>query len=340
MKSLKDMLAGFNRGPTDLVGLDIGSSGTKAVRMRLTSGVPTVVAAGILPPVAAPTSEATYAPLTLPLRLRARYAAIAASAPGAVIKLLSFPGAFDERAESKLADSMGLDDPKGYRIGYKMLTEGHGRGESRVLAVAWQEAQACLAPQLLPTGIPAPYSLEVSGLATLTAFLHSLPEKERNSPTGLIDFGENTTTYALQNRGVLFLLRRFNFGSNMLLEKVQNSLGVDRETAQGIVSDGSFDISQSLNDVLDPLLKQFMVSRDFVERRENCRITKLYMAGSLARSRDAAEEIHAAMDVELETWNVLPGLTVARDAIPAELQGQEWRLAAAAGACLGAFEEA
>jgi Tfp pilus assembly PilM family ATPase len=180
--------------------------------------------------------------------------------------------------------------------------------------------------------------LEISGLATMTAFLNALPEKDRHSATGVIDFGDTVTTYALFNRGALALVRRFAFGTIALLEKVQSTLGVDRETAQGIVTDGSFDISQSLNDILEPLIKQFMVSRDFVERRENCRLTRMYISGGLSRSRDAVEDIRSSMDVELEPWSPFQGLTVAKDALPDELVGQEWRMAAATGACLGVLE--
>ena len=46
------------------------------------------------------------------------------------------------------------------------------------------------------------------------------------------------------------------------------------------------------------------------------------------------------MDVELDSWNPLERMTLAKDAIPPELVGQEWRLAAAVGACLGVLEEA
>lgn len=340
MKSFKEALAHLKHGPTDVVGVDVASSGIKAVRMRIHGDTVTVVAADVLPRVAngAPAGENTPA-LEIPGKLKARYAAMTFSAQGAIIKLLSFPGAFDERAEAKVTESMGLDDPSRYRVGYKIISEGHGRAESRILAVAHLEEEASRIPLLLPAGLPAPRSLEVSGLATMAAFLNSLPEKDRNGPVGIIDFGDTTTTYALFNRGLLALVRRFNFGTNGLLEKVQTSLGVDRETAQGIVTDGSFDISQSLTDILDPLIKQFMVSRDFVERRENCRIARLFTSGGLARSHDAVEEIRSSMDVELETWNPFDGLTVAKDAIPPELTGQEWRLAAAAGACLATFEE-
>ena len=120
---------------------------------------------------------------------------------------------------------------------------------------------------------------------------------------------------------------------------MQSTLGVDRETAQGIITDGSFDISQSISDIMESLIKQMIVSRDFVERRENCHVSQLFVTGGLARSQDAIEDVRSAMDVEVEFWNPFEGMSISKDAVPPELEGKEWRLAAATGACLGVFED-
>jgi Tfp pilus assembly PilM family ATPase len=332
MKALQELIDGFRRGPRDVVGIDIGSSAVKAVRLRSSGDGISVVATAILPPN---NGEA----LNLPSKVKARHAALTFTGPSAIVKLLSFPGQFDETAEGKVVDNMGLDDPDLYRISYKIISEGQARGEARVLTVAWPEEEAATAVDLLPLGLPAPFSYEISGLSTMTSFLSLADEKTLNSGLGIIDFGDTTTTYALFNRGLITLVRRFNFGTNHLLERVQSTLGVDRDTAQGIITDGSFDISQSISDILESLVKQMIVSRDFVERRENCRISSVYVAGGLARSQDAIEEISSSMEVDVHFWNPFEGMNVNKDAIPPELEGKEWRLAAAAGACLGVFED-
>ena len=332
MKTLQELIDGFRRGPRDVVGIDVGSSAVKAVRLRSHGDEVSVVATAILPPSNGSTLE-------LPAKLKARYAALTFTAQNAIIKLLSFPGQFDEGAEAKVVDNMGLHDPELYRISYKIVSEGQARGESRVLTVAWPEQEAAAAADLLPVGLPAPFSYEISGLATMPSFLGIAHEKTLNGALGILDFGDTTTTYALFNRGLITLVRRFNFGTNHLLERVQSTLGVDRETAQGIITDGSFDISQSISDIMESLIKQMIVSRDFVERRENCHVSQLFVTGGLARSQDAIEDVRSAMDVEVEFWNPFEGMSISKDAVPPELEGKEWRLAAATGACLGVFED-
>lgn len=342
MKSLRNMAGGWKKGPSDAVGLDIGATGIKAVRMQKRESGITVLAAEVLPHAGGGkdgSAEASSA-VNLPQRLRARYGCLAVTGEAAVIKLLTFPGAFDTKAEEKLVENLGIEDPAKYRIGYKVITEGSGRSESRVLTVAVPDGHARLAPELFPSGLPVPYSIEVAGLASMTTLLRSLEEKHKGEAVAAIDFGTGMSTFAIFNKGVLALVRRFSFGSTAVMDKVRERLGVDAETAQGILMDGSFDVSQHVAEVVEPLIKQIVVSRDFVERRENCRVAHVYLSGGLAACGGLLEELKSAIELDVDRWDPFAGLTLAPGALPEPLSGQRWRFAAAVGACLGCLEEA
>lgn len=341
MSSTKELLARFKGSPNDLVGVDISNTGIKAVRMHKTKDQSSVVAVDILPPVNIPDNLTSEVPLLeLPQRLKARYVSLAVPGDGATIKLLSFPGPFRDSSIQKVIESLGIEDLDKYRISYKVVTEGHGKSESRILAVALPETEASGAPKLFPIARPAPYSLEISGLASMTAFMNGPAVNASDAAIGAIDFGDNASTFTLFNKGVLALVRRFNIGTNNIVDQVQESLGVDRETAQGIITDGAFDISQSVSEVMEPLIKQLIVSRDFVERRENCSISKLYASGGITLSRDSLDEMRSSLGVEIDSWNPfdIESITIEPDAIPENLKGQEWRFSAALGACISTFE--
>lgn len=344
MADIKELLNRFKKGPADVVGVDVGESGIAFARMKKSNDGISLLAADMLPLPPELAQEPTDAvpevqAVVVPPKLKGKYACITVTGASSVIKLLSFPGHFDEAAEAKVVENMGLDNPDKYRISYKLVSEGHGRAEARVLTVALSELVAQAALKLFPVGIPAPLSLEISGLATLTAFLHSQEKKIAETAVGVVDFGSDVSTFGLFNKSHLAHIRRFNAGTNSILNKVQETLGVDMETAQGIISDGSFDISQTVSDVMEPLIKQLIVSRDFVERRENCQITKMYVSGGLVVSRDLMDEIKSSMGIELEVWNPFDGLTVTQGAVPENFAGQEWRFSAAVGACLSTFED-
>jgi len=343
LKQLREILQKLKRGPNDLVGVEIRARDLCAVRMRRGKNGTAVAGADIVPWTGVSSSEpGGYEPeatLSLPAPVNSRYAALAVQHRSAIVKILSFPGRFDPDAEERIPESMGLDQPADYRVSYKLIAEGHGKSEAQVLAVALPEPVATGTAALLPAGIPAPFSIEVAGLTAATAFLHGPGASHTGDAVGVLHFGQDVSLLSLFESGSLALVRVIELGTERVLSRVEASLGLDRETAEGLLSDGSFDISQPVSEVMDPLLKQLIVSRDFVERRKDCHITCLYATGGLVASRDVIEEIRAALGIEVKTWNPFDHLTLLPDAVPPALAGRGWEFAAAAGACLGAFEE-
>ncbi len=343
MKSPAEILQALKRGPTDVVGLDVGSGSVRAVRMRKNNDGLSVVGADIID-MPAPEGEtdetAPLPPLPFASHMNAHYASLAVDNGPAIIRLLTLPGKDDADLDDRVVDSMGLENPDDFRISYTLLSDGGGRNETRLVAVAYPDHLASAALGLLPTsGTPAPHSIEVSGLATMTAFLNGPVATREKDTLGLIDFGETSSLFAFLHRGTPVLIRKLDRGTNALLDKVEATLGVNRETAIGIISDGSFDISAAATEVMQPLIRQLVVSRDFVERRENCKVDAIYLAGGLAASRDTQNEVSSAIGVAVESWNPFDGLTMAADAVPDALKGQEWRFAASVGACMATFEE-
>lgn len=342
MDSFKKILEKYKRGPSDLLNLDIGPTEVRAVRMKKVSDSEVAITcAEILPPIENLFDETIpeVPPMILPQKLKAKYVSIAVAGENAIIKLLSFPKALAADADKKIVEGMGIDNIDDYRLSYKMISEGHGRAESKVLVVAIPANIARSAGMLFPVGRPAPFSMEVSSLATMTSFLKNPQVLKEENAVGVMEFGDNSSCFALFNKGAMALVRYFDIGTNSILENVQATLGVDRETAHGIVTDGAFDISQSVSEVMDPLIKQLIVSRDFVERRENCHVGSIYVSGGLAASHDSLEEMRNSIGVEIKTWNPFEGLTVANGALPEDISGNEWQFAAAVGAGLATFEE-
>ena len=327
-----------------MVGLDIGSATVRAVRMRKNSDVLTITAVDVIErpvPAAGDSEEPVVTLFDLPARIKARYASLAIDSSPAIVRLLTLPGKSEADLDTRVIDNLGLENPDDYRISYNLLADGAARSETRVVAVAYPDESAAEAIAMLPTtGTPAPFSLEVSGLATMTAFMNGPVAARENDTLGLIDFGETSSLFAFFHKGSPVLIRKLDRGTNALLDKVEAMLGVDRETAIGIISDGSFDISPAAADVMQPLVRQLLVSRDFVERRESCQVDAVYLAGGLAVSRDAKNEVGSAMGVPVESWNPFSGIALAEDAVPEQFEGLEWRFAAAVGACLATFEEA
>jgi hypothetical protein len=103
--------------------------------------------------------------------------------------------------------------------------------------------------------------------------------------------------------------------------------------------DRSFDISQLVKDLADPFIKQLVISKHFVERRENCRISRIYVADDPHVSRDWLNEIKAALGLDVSTWHPFEGIKLMPDALPKKFEKCRSQFAAAMGAALAMSEE-
>jgi Tfp pilus assembly PilM family ATPase len=330
MNTLTDLVKRFQRGRTDVVGVDVGATAIKVVRLKALNRLATVVAVDILPAVSLPPGAGVPPPVTLPRAVHGRHVALAYSGPGALVKLLTFPTHSEKSAETQVNELMGLADTSDYRVAYEPISES--RTEMRALAVALPDLAAVQLCALFPTGTPAPCSIEVAGLASMTAFERGPGRRHVEEAVAAVDVGAMVTTVAFYNKGALSLIRKFDFGSAVILKTVQETLGVDAEVAQGILADGSFDISQAIRKAMESFVQQFVISRDFVERRENCHILRLYACGGTAGTQGWASELESSSGLAPEFWNPFGELAVLPGAIPDALKGQEARFTAALGA--------
>jgi Tfp pilus assembly PilM family ATPase len=341
MKQLNEIIQRLKRGPADVSGIDFGVTGTKVVRMSRVSGDAAVLGADCLPivPLTSGTAktEDSVAGLALAPNLKSRYAALALTGHSAVVKVLTFPGHFEPEDDGRIVQSLGLKDPNAYRVSYRVLVEGTPKTESRILAVAVPEEQTRAAIGRFATGLPAPYSMELSGLATLNAFLHS-PLGRSEEAVGVLDVGGSVTSFGLFSHGQLGLFRRFDIGMSDILGRIARSLGVDDATAMGVLEDRAFDVSRTISTVMEPLIKQLIVSRDFLERRENCRIRKIVISGGLAMSEDGLKELRTTLDLDPVVLNPFEGMACGSGALSDDACAHPWRYAAAVGACLATLE--
>jgi Tfp pilus assembly PilM family ATPase len=345
MKSITDIADRLKRKPSDVVGIHLDTGATRVVRLRKAKDTVSVTGIDSLPPAELVqkglegAADGHVRPLVLPSRLRAPHACFALPSDTASVKLLSFSGPFDEKAQERIPASMGLSEAQDYRIATRVIIEGQGRAESRVLAVAMPGAHIQAVTQLLPHGTPAPYTAEVAPLAAITAFARFLGLSDAGEAVGVIEIGTTASAFALFKSGTPLLFRLFEFGTGTIVDTVKEMLKVDRETAEGIISDGAFDISQPVRKAMAPLIKQLIVSRDFVERRENCAVSSLYVGGHMGIWGALLDDLHAALDLEVVPWNPLEGLDIHEDAIPGHLADQIHEFAAAVGACLPVMED-
>jgi len=331
---LASLLQRFRKAPADTLGIEVHGTEMRLVHVKRVGGEPQLIAAAVLP---LPEGGSRVAKRSLPVKLRSRYAAIATPGEEATLKLLTFVGDVEQQLEKRLLTGLGLADGDEHRISYRIIQEGHGKQESRVLAVALPDLDVLDTLKHF-SAAPAPYSFEISPLATFSALEHALGEQFHTTSFGVLDFGSEDSTLAMFHNGIPTIVRRFKLGSAALAAKVQKDLGVTAETAAQILQDSAFDINDAVADILPPLVKQLLVSRDFVERRENCTISRVLVSGELSQSPAVLAEIARTMEVDAQAWDPFARLVIQPGALPEEYDSSRWIFSSALGAALGAME--
>lgn len=318
----------------DLVGLDFGSSGLKAVRVQVAQGKLHGVQAGVLP--AAPLDGADNAPFSLPDAFRAKYAACASCTDKTLLRLLNAPANLNANTTEigpYLKDQFGL--ASGFRFGAMRLNTTR---DARLVAVAMPESDIATLLRRFSTGTPAPCGIEVSGLAALNAFLRSNLAKEEDTVC-LVDTGARSTFISFIHRGEVVMVRKADTGGDIVVEAVMHRMDVDRDTALAIVSGQSIDISQVMIDVLDYTFRQITLARDYIEREMNTRVSRLYLAGGLSLNSYWRSALGELFGMSATDWNPLALVAPPAEGWAPGVAEQGRRFAAAVGACLGMVRE-
>lgn len=323
------------KATSDIVGVDFATTGTKMVRIK--RGKQGYVIFGL---EELPTFDSLGDRLDLPKALRSKNLALAATSCSSVVRLLNLPG-FSEQAEgaqNTVREHIGGEE--GFRVSYEVaVPTSRGRSEARVLAVALPEEDAQGVLDKLSSSSVAPLSMEVSALAAMSGFSHGPLLRHRKETVAFIEGGASVTCIGIFTNGALSLFRKFDFGTNTLISRVQRQLGVDEETANDIVRNNSFDITQITKEVLAPVMRQISISREFVERKGAGPIQRWYLSGGLATTHYWKEQVAQSVGGIAHAWNPFESFEIAPSVDVDRWAGQEVRFAAAVGAAVGALEE-
>ncbi len=318
---------------THLLGLDFATSGIKAVRLKKTKDLIALAAADILPPCS-PDAEERPA---LPKPLATYYAALCATMDDAALRVFTqiLPSE-DEDIDALVRTS--LNAAADCRVGGLVLSLAKGKRESTLLGISVPEKTIRRYLELFANGAPAPHSLELSGLAALSAFLYNRGSQTENQTVCVIETGARHTYASFLHRNQLQIINRFDVGGDLLVRQVEIALGVDADMAGTILSGGSVDVSSQVRQVLLPFTRQLAIYREFVERQNKSTLSAVYISGGLATSSYWQTAVKEVLGFIPQVWSPFEKIEIQPGACPENLKGQESRFAAAVGAALAGME--
>ena len=321
----------------NLVGVDFSTTATKVVRLKKNKAELVLMGIDLLPAIdfGAPARR-----MELPRNMTAHYGCLAYTGTSSMVRMVntSLSDGQAELPDGKLRELLNIGDD--YRVSATLAKRGKGRQDSSFLAAAIPEDDMGFLLSMFPSGPPAPASVEVSGLSFVPAFLNARGDECQDEAVCLIEAGESVSHFVFLNKGVVALVGKFGFGGSTLRAKVVEDLGVDDELAGTILTDQSINISNTMNDVMTPFLKQLSISKDFIERHQGCRISKVYVSGGLSLLPHWPTVVGQMLHAKALPWSPFENIQYEHpDIVPEELAAQATRFAAAMGAAIGGLEE-
>ncbi len=320
--------------PQDLTVLDFGATATKVLRVKNAKGVLSLVGADLIP---VKPGEAG-AKLAVPKALRSRFCALAFDGDEAIIRLIHFRESIDRSRqwEVRIRENLGVD--AAYRLGYDIGSSSKGKARDRCLAVALPD-ESLKRVLARVEGFRQTCSLEVSALASLNSFMQGPGQLLGDEAVAVICSGAKVTLLCIIYRQQPILVRKFQLGGEIFAERVAEKLSLELSVASQMVWQDSFDISSAVEELVNPFLHQLTISREFAERHENCKLSRVYLSGGLGQSVFWRRAIEAHMGMEVSGWNPFDAFDVPEGVLPPEFTEQSSRFAAAAGVALGVFKE-
>jgi Tfp pilus assembly PilM family ATPase len=325
-----------NRAPS-FIGIDFSTTATKVVRLKKNKSDIVLMGIDLLPAV--DFSQGARR-IELPRNMLAHYGCLTYTGTSSVVRMVNTPLAEGqtELSENKLRELLNVAED--YRVSSAIAKRGQGRQDTSFLAAAIPEDDVQFLLSMFPAGPPAPASVEVAGLSFVPAFLRARGEECSEEAICLIEAGESVSHFVFINKGTVVLVGKYGFGGSNLRAKVVQDLGVDDELAATILTDQSINISTTIDDVTTPFFKQLSISKDFIERHQGCRISKIYISGGLSLLPYWSTLIKQKLNVEAISWSPFENLQLDHpNIIPEHLADQETCFAAAMGAAIGGFEE-
>lgn len=319
-----------NRKIGEIVALDVGSTSVKAVKVRRNGSSYALLETEVLEAV--DLAGATAPRLELDKKLQSPYAAICYSGRNTQVRYLDMPAKTPPGAatEARVRKLMGVGPD--FRVGATIARPGRSGDETRMLAVAAPTEEANRLRKLFPDNKPNLISLEVSGLAALHAFERCEKARRQDAAVAYIEAGNQVTILSFFVKGELALVRKFEFGSRDLIERVKSLLATDDDTALGVLYDDPTPLESAAEAPMNTFLKQVTVSKQFVEKEENLRVGAIYTSGGLSYSPYWMSQIREALGAEIDIWNPFTenGIT----SYPRGVKGVESMFAPALGAAL------
>lgn len=321
----------------DVVGVHISSEAIALIRLRSVAGVVTISDAECFAHDTLVKDKSNSINNYLPVYLKSKYAAVTYESENAIIKLLNFPRVVESRTKQQIASDLGVSDVDKYRMGLLPVTSDN-KSESSFIEVALPVEELMMVNDYFSMHIPAASSISIAHLSAINAYADFLKKSAASGVSAVLNIEEDSTVLFVFNDLKLIFLRMFRTGMRSLTEEIADLMGVSKKAICGIICENAFDVSKQVEVTLKPFTHKINLSLDFVERKEETVIEKVYLSGNSEIIVKLIDGFQNFLMPEVKLFDPFTFYSIGEDAFK-NFDDKRWCYATAFGAALGLLEE-
>lgn len=304
----------FNLTKTEVLGLDIGSSAVKLVRLRKDDAGFAVIAAGIAEIAAGEDCDRTKETIGAirkcfkSSRVETRLAVCSIRGPEVAVRDFEFPSLSTEEIEGAVlleASQICPFNVANGAVDYRLIPNGDDK--TRGILVAATETLIESKVQLAKEAGLKCVLMDVDGLALLNCFKGLDHESER-STAAILNVGGSNTTVAIMGSNGRPIIRDMTYAGDDIIEQLASAKGVSMEEARGLLFDDSTAASKELHDSFEKASQKLIVDvtetlRYYVAQEQLKPVEKIYVCGGFALTQGFVELLNRRLAAEAVLWN-------------------------------------
>jgi len=315
----------------DIVGIDVGSSAVKIVRLRESRGSFHLENIGIMPLDSETIVDNTIMDSTAivesirnllnAMKVKTKRVATSISGHSVIIRKISLPVMSEAELEASIqweAEQYIPFDISEVNIDFQILgPDARDPSQMNVMLVAAKKDFVDDYTSIFAESGLEPVVMDIDCFAVENMFDYNYGFVE-NEVVALIDLGASATSVSVLRGETSIFTRDIQTGGNLLSEELQKRLGVSSEEAERAklgdrnISDVDPDsVDEILADAIENLVQEVQRSLDFFSATSSeDQVSKIYLTGGVSNSAKVREKLQERLGITVERVNPFRNVTI------------------------------
>ncbi len=323
----------------DIVGIDVGSSAVKIVRLRESRGTYHLENIGIMPLDSETIVDNTIMDSTTivesirnllkSMKIKTTRVATSVSGHSVIIRKISLPIMTDAELESSIqweAEQYIPFDISEVNIDFQILgPDAKDPSQMNVMLVAAKKDFVDDYTALFAEAGLEPVVMDIDCFAVENMFDYNYGFVD-DEVIALIDLGASATSVSVLKGDTSIFTRDIQTGGNLLSEELQKRLGISGEEAEraklgdrNIADVDPDSVDEILADAIENLVQEVQRSLDFFSATSSeDRVTKVYLTGGVSSSAKVRETLEERLGITAERVDPFRNVTISEKGFDAE----------------------